>query len=259
MPLIPYMKDLWTLQFASGLHAERNWVAAGQKLLPVSPNLALLGNIGNLSRGKEAKETRRFFEYAKETWEKVYWVPGPYEYSSLGSIAKDMFKLRDEIQTLVGDKLIVLDQTEVELPNDIVILGATGWVKDQMPLTDPLWLTDQKGQRRADSEYIADLCDQDVRWLKDRIEWWGRVKPGKRLVILTHNCPLHDGSLMDGASSIRGAEPLLKHPVAMWLAGTPYKGTNPSGNVGKTFMAINDTAAPGYLCNRSVSLPIYLR
>jgi hypothetical protein len=277
-----WSKSHWTLQYASCLNLDCNgWTSGLRRLRPVAPQLALLGDITSASTYLGQKEMRRFLRDSSKQWEKIYWIPGTREYCNFGNSdlpPKDMFKLRDALQEMVGDRLMVLDQTEIEIPEfGIVVLGATGF---STPRTNthvisptPLeythwWVTDAKGQRRATFSDLADMYTQDIGWLEERISWWKRNRPGTRIVVLTHHHPLPSvylqgqvgihNMMRTSLDTMEGAEKLMKDGVVAWLAGKGG-GRNVSGCLGKTFFATNDATGSGYMADRRLELEIQLR
>lgn len=279
---ILWPKSHWSLQYASCLNLDCNgWTAGLKRLKPVAPRLALLGDITSVSTSLGQKEMRRFLRDSSKQWEEILWVPGTREYCSFGNSThpqQDMFRLRDAMQDMVGQRLKVLDQTEIEVPEfNIVVLGATGFAAPRMSslVITPLpleythwWVTDAKGQRKATVTDLADLHTQDIGWLENRITWWKKNRPGTRIVILTHHHPLStlylqgqktmQEMLRTSLDSMDDGEKLMVDGVVAWLAGKGG-GRNVSGLVGKTFFATNDATAPGYMDERRLDLEIHLR
>jgi hypothetical protein len=92
---------------------------------------------------------------------------------------------------------------------------------------------------------IADLQDQDRRWLAERITWWRKNRPGMRLVVLSHDAP-------EGL--------LISEEVRLWLSGKAPEGKNLSGMITRnTFFCANEYGVDNYLPDRSTSVPICLR
>ncbi len=247
VPIQPWPKGVWTIQFASGLKLhERGWTSALGRLRPVSPNLAILGNLTTVSTPAGIKEAHRFFRDMSKTWEKIYWIPGVSEYSSYADRYHkpyDMFMLRDKVQEFTSDKVTVMDQTEIYLEKEgIVLLGATGWSPGNV---GSFWLTGSNGQRPATMAEIADFQDQDRSWLRSRIAWWRKNHPGARIVVLTHDTPEWK---------------MVSDEARLWLSGSSPDKKNVSGMVtNQTFFCVNDAERENYMPDRCTSIPICLR
>ena len=68
------------IQYASNLFlSSGNPVSFSRFIHPVAPYLALLGNIGQ----PNCKITRQFFRDAEKQFQRIFWIPGAFEYSTL--------------------------------------------------------------------------------------------------------------------------------------------------------------------------------
>lgn len=69
------------IQYLSNLFlgTSRAFLNPTEKIQPNAPYLALLGNIGRA----DCPTTKEFLGWAESNFQRIYWVPGPLEYSSL--------------------------------------------------------------------------------------------------------------------------------------------------------------------------------
>jgi hypothetical protein len=268
----------WSLQFASGLHADLGWRAAWSALIPGrGQHLALLGNCCSVATREQRAETAEFLRRAAATWETVFLVPGPRELAAEKNGGPPFYEQLDELRGLAKEvsaeweNLYIMDQCEVAVRNkDITVLGATGWTAGGSTGIEPIW----KGVgQRISKEDIATWHEEDMAWLRERNAWWGVNYPEVRKVILTHDLcveSLIGGRGVGGPAAaphvmpIHSVAPILGHltpraPYA-WLCGG---GSAVSGMSHDTFLATNGlrseeggAANPLYLPNRCLEIPL---
>lgn len=194
-----------------------------------TPNLALLGNIGHPT----SPRTGEFLDYCTRNWEKVYWVPGPYELGTQffnKAVAGGTFHDNlDRMQALCAKKGIAMVHQNVYHDKGVRILGTTLWtpchqgrVADKYSQIE--FCTIMKTPRDPITPIdIAEMNVEDVDWLKQEI-----LVSREPTVVLTHHLP--HPSLLSTAASLQtlkrvGLEVnMLQHfmtpPVGLWLAGS---------------------------------------
>ena len=120
----------WRLQYASGLFADQGWRRAATALQPgAAPYLALLGNCGSVATVAQAKQTQEFLRSCSSSWNKVFWVLGPHEFSANLKTNEVYTAVEDRIRDIAGrfKNVYILNQGEHQTCDSVVLLGATGW------------------------------------------------------------------------------------------------------------------------------------
>jgi hypothetical protein len=229
----------WSLQYSSGLYADHNWRAAWSALVPgAAPALALLGNCGSAASPEKAANTFEFLRRCSNTWERVFWVFGPHEYSSdSGAVFTTQ---RDTLQRVVQEaagenaNIVILDQDDYEIPGEnVVLLGATAWTDGLMLKKMPkgsierthLWAFEDGRKKTFDAERIKGWHEDDMDWVRGSTDAWRLRRPEVRQILLTH-------SLCSGALLGRGRIPYetcqraILDLMSGWTTERPMK--NPS-------------------------------
>jgi hypothetical protein len=191
-----------------------------------SPYLALCGNIGS----PVSPTTVSFLEYCSDSWENVFWIPGPYELTQRK--ANGLLYYRDNlerIQELAAKKRITLLHQGSVVVNDVRIMGTTLWTP----------CLPGRIERKYDQAEFQDIYKHDgavnpvdlAEWNQDDVQFLQRellTAHEEPCVVLTHHLP-HPALLSTQASITTlkrvGLETnllghLLKPPVRLWLAGS---------------------------------------
>lgn len=188
---------LFRIQYASGLFANRGWreAAAALKPVPKSSALALLGNCGSFASKREGNETMLFLKHAAKLWPKIFWIPGPLEYSSFSEAPfyKCIDLMRDSQKGVGPSPILIMNQTEVyDSVREIVVLGITGW----SPFRNEPFESDRPHPHitvsngelvPATLKEIRQWNSADIQWLKKKVIWWTLHRPHVRIMILSHH------------------------------------------------------------------------
>jgi len=256
------MNQAFKLQYASNfflnLQKPKHF---GNILSPKCNNLALLGNIGSLDTEKSIRIYKDFLTYASYNWDKVYIVPGPYEYCSVKPkdftiCIEELYKLKESF-----DNLTILNNSHAIIPNtDIQLIGSTLWARkpylkhQSMFEYNYIWLQRHIGLANIMGEDIVSWHLDDVDYIDDTL------KGGYRSIVLTHHLPhniLHNdiGRMRMDSSNL---EKMLHKPVEIWLGGAGnisvtgclgyssdvFCGTNPYTNFNSARNAYNASYNP---------------
>ena len=188
---------LFRIQYASGLFANRGWREAATALKPVpkSSALALLGNCGSFASKREETETILFLKHAAKIWPKIFWIPGPLEYSSFSKAPfyKCIDLMRDSQKGSGPTPLLVMNQTEVyDSVREIVVLGLTGWspfrykpFESEIPYPNISFSNGELAP--ATLKEIRQWNSTDIQWLNKSVLWWSLHRPHVRIIILSHH------------------------------------------------------------------------
>lgn len=252
------------IQYASNLFAaHRGWREARGALKPgAAPTLALLGNVGNTDRPAKTRNTQNLLQFCAANWEKVLWVPGPYEQASEQPLLYNAMLERNRtlLETWgIADRVYLLDQSAIEFPEaGVQVLAASGW----SPYVDPhrtlpkesleahsLWQFSDGDYRHFDANRIKALHTEDMEWLELQLN-----TADLPTVILSHSVPdpnLVTGSMLTDAAARRLAldlmptRPMRGVPNALtvaWLSGATGSCATGTAYPWRMFLGLNSYA-----------------
>ena len=237
----------YTLQYASNfflnLHKRRDFQ---NMLVPVSENLAILGNISSLDSSKSKEEYDSFLDYVSKEWKNVYLVPGPYEYSS--RYPKPYYELYTELVSVKHKykNIVILNNSNLLVSKtNICLVGSTLWTKNpyyRLPCSYEFSYIYKENKHGVLGQVLGDdLNDwfyEDMSNIKDILK--GNIEHNS--IILTHHLPtfyLTEPTLRNRmeASSL---EIMFKKSIPIWLGGAGNKSiTGIFGLTKDTFCAVN--------------------
>lgn len=100
------------LQYASNLFVDLHKQKFDSLVRPVSPTLALLGNIG---RPEDAK-TYHFLNYCSRNWDKVLWTSGSHEHTKTSEVSvRSLCKEFQNVRSLDGEEQVFSSENVVLL------------------------------------------------------------------------------------------------------------------------------------------------
>jgi hypothetical protein len=217
------MSGLFKLQYASNFFLNLQKRTEIQTMLkPECKNLALLGNICSLDTQESISMYKNFLRYTSYNWDRVYLVPGPYEYSSI--TPKNYKKCLEELYEIKEsyNNITILNNSHVVVPNtDIQLIGLTLWARNPY-LTHEcmfeysyIWLQRHSGLANLMGGDIVNWHLEDVHYIKSMIN------TNYRYILLTHHLPhniLHNdiGRMRMDSSNL---EKMLHKPIEIWLGG----------------------------------------
>jgi hypothetical protein len=256
----------WSLQYASGLFADKGWRRAWSALVPgAGQTLALLGNCCSVATDAQREESAEFLRRCSAAWQTVYLVPGPHEISS--SEGAPFFKQIDALKGVVKkaagakENVYLMQHSEHTLLNkDIVVLAATGWT-GAAPCGETSTIWKLPGELATSGMFHA-WHQEDLGWLRERNNWWGTHHPEVRKVILTHYHPYFMGQQqvaediclpIDSVRPILGLQP--PYSPYTWLSGAGN--IVASGMVRHSFLAANSALnKQHYMADRRLEVPL---
>ena len=189
-----------------------------------SPYLALCGNIGHPS----SPTTASFLDYCAGHWEKVFWIPGPYELGQRKTSGLVYYRDNlDRMQELANKKKVIfLHQNSIKV-NEVTVMGTTLWTPCHSDRIEAKYeqVEFQEIYKHSGTVSPIDLAEwneEDIAFLKQELT--GTNDP---CVVLTHHLP--HPSLLSTQVSIPtlkriGLETnflaqLLRPPCRLWLSG----------------------------------------
>lgn len=194
MKIIRKFTSFTSIQYISDIHLE--YSNSYPKIIPVSENLALLGDIGNPSK----PNYEEFLKYCSKNFKRIYLIAGNHEYWLTGYqtnfIISKITSKYNNIQFLKNSHTYL---------NDYAILGSTLWTKYNVK--------PYKGQ-----------FDKSVLWLKENIN----KNENNKTLVLTHYLPSfklitpeystkeYDGVRQRYATDL---EYLMTDNVKFWISG----------------------------------------
>ncbi|KAF8335291.1 Ser/Thr protein phosphatase superfamily protein [Cantharellus anzutake] len=173
------------------------------KVTPVAPILALLGDIGTAN-------DPRLFEFIRtqlHQFKAVLYVLGNHEFywNSYDSVTKAFEDFEDSITAerasgsspTLGEFVLMNRRSYSPGPEtNTIILGCTLWsALNPADLEFLIWgLNDFRAIKGMNPEVFCKLHEEEISWLRSKIE---RIKidfPEKDIVVLTHHAPTVDGT-----------------------------------------------------------------
>lgn len=217
------MNQAFKLQYASNFFLNLQKTKHFDSMLKAKCNhLALLGNIGSLDSEKSINTYKDFLTYTSYNWDKIYIVPGPYEYCSLKpknfiNCLEELYKLKESYNNIT-----ILNNSHAVIPNtDIQLIGSTLWTRKPylkhqcMFEYSYIWTERHSGLANIMGEDIVSWHLEDTDYIKNTL------KSKYRSIVLTHHLPhnvLHNDierMRMDSSN----LEKMLCKPVEIWLGG----------------------------------------
>ena len=234
----------YTLQYASNfflnLHKRRDFQ---NMLVPVSENLAILGNISSLESHESRIVYSSFLEYLSSRWKNVYLVPGPYEYCSIKP--KPFYDLYTELTSVRHPykNVLLLNNSMINLPKtNINLLGSTLWTKSpyhRHPCCYEFSYIHKHTKHGTMGQMLGndfkEWFHEDITHIKDSLQ----TNENNKSIILTHHLPsLHLTSFtikdcMEGSN----LENMFKKSIPIWLGGAGNKSI--TGTFNDTFCGVN--------------------
>jgi predicted phosphodiesterase len=234
-----------TFQIASDLHLEfyEKVTMFTSIIKPSADYLVLAGDIGYPLHANY----KQFITDVSQHFKKVFIIAGNHEYYQMSITTLTMDEINKKITDLCNDlpNVTYLNNTSVELNNDIVILGTTLWTNV------PTHLKSYIGQHMNDYKHIYkrvnngilknitvdDTCalhKKNVEWLKGDINKYQDTN--KKLIIVSHHLPSNvfiaekykNHPLQNGF--VTNLEYLMKEPICVWIAGHTHSNINTEFN-----------------------------
>ncbi|KAL4908811.1 hypothetical protein BDW74DRAFT_187328 [Aspergillus multicolor] len=190
------------IQVMSDLHLESPAAYDVFKIDPKAPFLALLGNIGYV----KDDGFFLFFRNQLANFKIVFLILGNHEayYSSWVEAKANVKRFQASIDEAIakGDplgKLILLDQTRYDVSSTVTILGCTLFsriVPAQMDhvsfgLNDFYHIEDWSVKDHNEAHF------GDLTWLNKQVESISRFEPFRKIIVLTHYCPLTSDKVIE--------------------------------------------------------------
>lgn len=190
------------LQILSDLHLETPAVYDIYEINPKAPYLALLGDIGYV-------KDEGFFPFLRkqlEVFRIVFLVLGNHEpyHSSWADAKSNVKRFIDDMDGLSRNgqalgSLVLLDQTRYDISPTVTILGCTlfSHVAEEQRESVDFGLNDFYHIRDWTLEAHQRAHAADVDWLNEEIDSIVQSEPGRKVIVLTHYCPLMHPDVID--------------------------------------------------------------
>lgn len=181
-------------QLASDIHIEKRYPKYCQIDEFINPvqdveNLILAGDIGSIYQYDQLKH---FLLSCKTCFKNVVYVPGNNEYYSReGFDMKTKKELDQDLEALCKEtSVILLNNSYVEVEEDLVIFGATWWsyIPDELTIRVEI----EKGKRMTpdDFNYLHAHSRRCLNWLVDKCK-----ASNQKILVITHFCPTRFGTM----------------------------------------------------------------
>lgn len=172
-------------QVLSDLHLEVGQQYSTFGFPTTAPNLILAGDIGLLSNYDAYFD---FLHHQTARYDRVFLVLGNHEFYGLDfttalSIAKKLEK-----EPRLGGKMSFLQQTRIDLPNAVTILGCTLWsqVPDKAKEIVGGKVNDFRKIENWTVDSHNDAHKSDLTWLKAELD---NIDPARSVLVVTHHAP----------------------------------------------------------------------
>lgn len=214
---------VYTLQYASNfflnLHKNQNF----KRILdPVSPNLALLGNICSLDTRESINIYKNFLDYCSKNYKNVYLVPGVWEHSShtpqhYEKMLFNLYNLKKQYKNIT-----ILNNSYVQIPNtNINLIGSTLWMRN--PYLNNIFMFEYNYLYMNRHSGLGNVMGNDmVNWhMEDLYHIREMLKSNKKFIVLTHHLPNHvlikdiSRKVMESSN----LEKYMKKPIEIWVGG----------------------------------------
>ena len=181
------------VQLASDLHLEINKDTPFEEILePCAPILILAGDVGNPTDLRYSE----FLEWCGSKYEKIVLIAGNHEYySSKSATPLSITKRKDFIRDIcefLGDRFCFLDNTSIQLNEDVIIIGTTLWshIKPQERFVAEYCLNDFNHIYADDDNLLSvdtynEMHIKCYEWLRDEID----SHKDKIVIVVTHHLP----------------------------------------------------------------------
>lgn len=172
-------------QILSDLHLEVGQQYSTFSFPTTAPNLILAGDIGALSDYDAYLD----FLHAQTTrHDRVFLVLGNHEFYGLDFATALATARKLEKEPRLGGKVYFLQQTRIDLPGAITILGCTLWsnVPDE---AKEIVANKVNDFRRIENWTVDDHNDahkSDLNWLRAELD---SIGPGRSVIVVTHHAP----------------------------------------------------------------------
>ncbi|KEY66936.1 hypothetical protein S7711_06885 [Stachybotrys chartarum IBT 7711] len=172
-------------QVLSDLHLEVGQQYSTFDFPITAPNLILAGDIGLLSN-YEAYLT--FLRKQTARYDRVCLVLGNHEFYGLDFTTALSTAKKLEKEPCLERKLSILQQTRIDLPDAITILGCTLWshVPDEAKEIVGGKVNDFRRIENWTVDGHNDAHNSDLAWLRAELD---QIGPGQSVVVVTHHAP----------------------------------------------------------------------
>lgn len=220
------------VQILSDLHLESPVAYDTFEITPKAPHLALLGDVGNISKHKDG--CLEFFTRQLKQFETVLFVPGNHEayHSNWDDTLGILLAFEQDVaQDASLGQFVLLDRKQFQVPDtNVVILGCSlfSYVPQNMHFNVSLGLNDFYQIADWDVDMHNEAHKRDVAWLNEKVAALGQTDA--KIMILSHWSPTQDpraiepahiGSpITSGFSTDLSEEACFKSPkVRVWAFG----------------------------------------
>lgn len=212
-----------TLQIVSDVHLEfRQNAARINSLKPVSPNLALLGDIGN----PKTTEYQNFIKSCSRNFDNVFLIAGNHEYYHHTIAEIDGF-LRLFSQNL--GNVHFLQNSAINL-DGFKIIGCTLWSKIDPKIhgqiSDYRYIYGKKNIRKITPNEILNIHQESVKYLEQELNPYLSANWTLPHIVLTHHAPLNNELILGSYKYLNShsafatnLEYLFRMPVVAWGYG----------------------------------------
>ncbi|KAI0378962.1 phosphoesterase [Hypomontagnella monticulosa] len=173
-------------QVLSDLHLEVGQQYSVFDFPTTAPNLILAGDIGLLSHYDAYLD---FLQKQTARYDRVILVLGNHEFYGLDFATALSTAKKLEKEPRLEGKLYLLQQTRIDLPGAITILGCTLWshVPDEAKGIVSQKVNDFRKIKNWTVDQHNDAHKSDLTWLKAELD---NVDPGRSVLVVTHHAPL---------------------------------------------------------------------
>jgi hypothetical protein len=215
-------------------------------LVPVSENLAILGNISSFDSLQSIEDYDNFLEYVSKGWKNIYLVPGPYEYSC--RYPRPYYELYTEFVSVKHKykNITILNNSNLHLPKtNICLVGSTLWTKNpyyRLSCCYEFSYIHKVNKHGILGQILGnDLNDwfyEDLTHIKHTLK--GNVEHDS--IILTHHLPTFylTEPTIKSRMEASDLENIFKKSIPIWLGGAGNKTISGTFGLTKdTFCAVN--------------------
>jgi hypothetical protein len=171
------LRKPFRLQYASNLFVHKGAENPATLLKTgVAPNLALLGNTVGVETAADCWASREFLSFCADNWKRTLLVPAYSELGYTGVTPALWTDLLEELRGVVEDvnressgKIYLVDQSIVEFPEGVRVLGFTGWSAWSRQATSPA--ETEMPTVSLGTLHGQDLAKEDMEWLGREFHW----------------------------------------------------------------------------------------
>ncbi|KAI1343419.1 phosphoesterase [Xylariaceae sp. FL0016] len=177
-------------QVLSDLHLEVGQQYSAFDFPKTAPNLILAGDIGLLSN---YDAYLGFLHNQTARYDRVFLVLGNHEFYGLDFATALSTAKKLEKEPCLEGKLSLLQQTRIDLPDAITILGCTLWshVPDEAKEIVGKKVTDFRRIESWTVDRHNAAHTSDLTWLRAELD---NMDPGRSVLVVTHHAPLIRGT-----------------------------------------------------------------